>query len=109
MTHEKFSKATLREAKVPGLHENANKDIDAVNVRIKLYDRESGWAWYITSADEETGTCFGWQVRHTAGSLAFFQLKDLNAMQGKQGVNIRRDQGWNPQTSLAEVIEEKVI
>jgi len=107
--HEKFTRGMLKQAKVPHWRDVNGKDIDAVRVRIKLFDLESGWAWYIAGADELTGTCFGFESRgQHGGEIAYFQLKDLNAYQGKYGVSIKRSTEWNPQTSLADVIEERV-
>ena len=109
MTFESFTPGMLREASVPHYGEVNGQDIDAVKVRIKLFDRDSGWIWYVCGACMETGTCFGFEYRgaEASGEIAYFQLRDLNSMI-ERGVKIQRAKDWNPQTSLAEVIEERV-
>jgi hypothetical protein len=109
MRHEQFTPAMLKAAKVPHYDEINGTDIDALKVRIKLFDRDSEWSWFICGADPETGTCFGWEKRGPlGGKIAYFQLKDLNNMQGQHGISIRTSDSWNPQTSLADVIEERI-
>ena len=110
MDHEKFTPGMLRAAKVPDIADIAGRDIDAVKVRIKLFDLGSGWIWYVAAGSQKTGTCFGFVHRggDAGDAIAYFQLRDLNEMQGLANVNIQRSIEWNPQTSLGEVIEERV-
>lgn len=45
---------------IPALNANENaEDYDAVIVPAKLFCPFSGWRWYITEWDRETGLCFG--------------------------------------------------
>ena len=47
-------------AKIPAIGANENADdCDAVVAKAKLFSPYTGWRWYITEWEAETGLCFG--------------------------------------------------
>ena len=81
-------------------------DTDSVIARAKLFSPYSGWTWYITEWDLETGMCFG-LVEGFETELGYFDLTELSEITVFGGVPaIERDLYWQPRT-LGEIREER--
>ena len=52
------------------------QNTDDVMARAKLFSPYSGWTWYITEWDAETGFCFG-LVQGFEEELGYFSLNEL--------------------------------
>ncbi len=84
-----------------GANEDA-ADYDAVLAPAKLFSPYSGWTWYITEWDAETGLCFG-LVEGFEVELGYFDLTELSEITVFGGVPaVERDLYWEPQT-LGEI------
>ena len=85
--------------KIPALYANEDiDDFDTVLAPAKLFSPYTGWRWYITEWDAETGTCFGLVEGHDA-ELGFFDLTELSEAKVFGRVPaVERDLYWKPQT-----------
>ena len=92
--------------KIPKLHANENvEDYDAVVARVKLFSPYTGWRWFITEWDAETGECFG-LVEGFETELGYFALDELAEATVFGGVPaVERDLYWEPKT-LGEIRRE---
>ena len=88
---------------IPALYANENTpDYDAVLAHVKLFSPYSGWTWYITEWDAETGLCFG-LVQGFEEELGYFDLTELSEATVFGDVPaVERDLYWEP-TTLGEV------
>ena len=92
--------------KIPKLYANENvEDYDAVAARVKLFSPYTGWRWFITEWDPETGLCFG-LVEGFETELGHFALDELaEATVFGQVPAVERDLYWEPKT-LGEIRRE---
>ena len=82
------------------------EDQDSVLARAKLFSPYSGWTWYITEWDKETGLCFG-LVEGMETELGYFDLTELSEVTVFAGIPaIERDLYWQPKT-LGEIRKER--
>ena len=88
---------------IPPLYANDGADDpDAVVARAKLFSPYTGWRWYITEWDAETGTCFG-LVEGFETELGYFDLTELaEATVFGRVPAVERDLHWEPKT-LGEI------
>ncbi len=88
---------------IPALYANENvADYDSVLAPAKLFSPYTGWTWYITEWDAETGLCFG-LVEGFETELGYFDLTELaEAKVFGQVPAVERDLYWKPQT-LGEI------
>ena len=86
-------------AKIPAIGANDNvDDYDDVLAPAKLFSPHTGWRWYITEWDPETGTCFG-LVEGFETELGFFHLTELAESTVLGNVPaVERDLYWEPKT-----------
>ena len=84
---------------IPPLYANENAaEYDDVLAPAKLFSPYTGWRWYITEYDPETGTCFG-LVEGFEVELGYFSLDDLAEVTVFGGVPaVERDLYWQPKT-----------
>ncbi|MYE06116.1 MAG: DUF2958 domain-containing protein [Chloroflexi bacterium] len=84
---------------IPALYANENEeDYDAVVAAAKLFSPYSGWRWYVTEWDRETGLCFG-LVEGFEVELGYFDLSELSEVTVFGGVPaVERDLYWQPRT-----------
>ena len=85
--------------KIPriGASDNVN-DFDDVLAQAKLFSPYTGWRWYITEWDRETGTCFG-LVEGFEAELGYFDLTELAGATVLGNVPaVERDLYWEPMT-----------
>ena len=84
---------------IPALYANENEeDYDAVVAAAKLFSPYSGWSWYVTEWDRETGLCFG-LVEGFEVELGYFDLSELSEVTVFGGVPaVERDLYWQPRT-----------
>ena len=88
---------------IPPLYANDGADDrDAVVARVKLFSPYTGWRWYITEWDPETGLCFG-LVEGFETELGYFDLSELSEVTVFGSVPaVERDLYWEPMT-LGEI------
>ena len=88
---------------IPPLYANDGADDpDAVLAQAKLFSPYTGWRWYITEWDPETGLCFGF-VEGFETELGYFDLTELAEVTVFGGVPaVERDLYWEPKT-LGEI------
>ena len=88
---------------IPALGANENaRDYDEVVAPAKLFSPYSGWTWYITELDPETGQCFG-LVDGFEQEIGYFDLTELAETTVFGGVPaVERDLYWEPMT-LGEI------
>ena len=91
---------------IPAIGANENvEDHDAVLAPAKLFSPYTGWRWYVTEWDAETGLCFG-LVEGFETEIGYFDLTELAEVTVFGGVPaIERDLYWKPQT-LGEIRRE---
>ena len=89
--------------KIPALGANENvEDNDDVLAPAKLFSPYTGWRWYITEWEPETGTCFG-LVEGFEIELGYFSLTELAEATVFGSVPaVERDLYWEPKT-LGEI------
>ena len=88
---------------IPPLYANEDvADYDAVLAPAKLFSPYSGWTWYITEWDAESGLCLG-LVEGFEVELGYFDLTELSEVTVFGSVPaVERDLYWEPQT-LGEI------
>ena len=88
---------------IPALYANENvDDYDAVLAPAKLFSPYTGWIWYITEWEAETGLCFG-LVEGFETELGYFSLDELAEATVFGSVPaVERDLYWKP-TTLGEI------
>ena len=86
-------------AKIPTIGANEDvDDYDDVLAPAKLFSLHTGWRWFITEWDPETGTCFG-LVEGFEVELGFFYLTELAESTVLGSVRaVERDLDWEPKT-----------
>ena len=91
---------------IPALYANENvKDYDSVVAHAKLFSPYTGWRWYVTEWDPETGLCFG-LVQGYEEESGYFDLTELAEATVLGGVPaVERDLYWKPKT-LGEIRRE---
>ena len=91
---------------IPALYANENvQDYDGVVAIAKLFSPYTGWRWFITEWEAETGTCFG-LVQGFETELGYFELTELAEVTVLGGVPaVERDLYWIPKT-LGEIRRE---
>ena len=89
--------------KIPALYANDNvDDYDAVLAPAKLFSPYTGWRWFITEWDAQTGECFG-LVEGFETELGYFHLTELAEATVLGSVPaVERDLYWKPMT-LGEI------
>ena len=92
--------------KIPALYANENAhDHDSVLAHAKLFSPYTGWTWYVTEWDRETGLCFG-LVEGFEREIGYFDLTELAEATVFGGVPaVERDLHWKPKT-LGEIRRE---
>ena len=90
-------------ATIPALYANENvADYDSVLAPAKLFSPYTGWTWYVTEWNAETGECFG-LVEGFETELGYFSLDELAEATVFGGVPaVERDLYWKPKT-LGEI------
>ena len=85
--------------KIPKIGANDEvDDYDEVLARAKLFSPYTGWRWYITEWDPETGLCFG-LVQGYEVELGYFDLTELAESTVLGNVPaVERDLYWEPKT-----------
>ena len=85
--------------KIPRIGASDNvKDFDDVLAQVKLFCAYTGWRWYITEWDAETGTCFG-LVEGFESEIGYFDLTELAESTVLRNVPaVERDLYWEPKT-----------
>ena len=88
---------------IPPLYANDGADdTDAVVAKAKLFSPYTGWRWYITEWEAESGLCFG-LVEGFETELGYFHLTELSEVTVFGGVPaVERDLYWEPQ-ALGEI------
>ena len=91
---------------IPVLYANEDvEDQDSVVAFAKLFSPYSGWTWYVTEWQAETGLCFG-LVQGFETELGYFSLDELAEVTVFGGVPaVERDLHWKPKT-LGEIRRE---
>ena len=85
--------------KIPALYANENvQSYDDVLVPAKLFSPYTGWRWFITEWDPQTGTCFG-LVEGFETEIGYFDLTELAEATVFGSVPaVERDLYWQPKT-----------
>ena len=84
---------------IPALYAHEHvKNHDDVLATAKLFSPYTGWRWYITEWQAETGTCFG-LVEGFETEIGYFDLTELAEATVFGGVPaVERDLYWQPKT-----------
>lgn len=90
----------LRE-RIPALY--ATEDAADPIVHAKLFTPWTTWTWFVTEFDGQE-TCFGLVCGHEV-ELGYFNLAELEAIEGPHGLRIERDLHFRPQP-LSKVRED---
>ena len=91
---------------IPALYANENGVVVGdVLAPAKLFSPYTGWRWYVTEWEAETGLCFG-LVEGFETELGYFDLTELAEATVFGGVPaVERDLYWKP-TTLGEIRRE---
>ena len=84
---------------IPALYANEHiANYDGVLAVVKLFSPYSGWTWYVTEWEPETGTCFG-LVEGFETEIGYFDLTELAEATVFGSVPaVERDLYWQPKT-----------
>ena len=84
---------------IPALYANENvENYDDVLAAAKLFSPYTGWTWFITEWNAETGLCFG-LVEGFETEIGYFDLTELSEATVFEGVPaVERDLYWQPKT-----------
>ena len=84
---------------IPALYANEHvSDFDDVLAPAKLFSPYTGWRWFITEWNPETGTCFG-LVEGFEMEIGYFDLTELAEATVLGSVPaVERDLYWQPKT-----------
>ncbi len=92
---------------LPPLYANENKVPAEIRVPLKIFDPSGRGTWYVTEFSGED-TMFGY-CRSPLGSefdeLGYMSLQELSTVINSYGLHMERDIYWNPETTLADVLE----
>ena len=91
--------------KIPKLYAQEKLGEDAI-VYAKWFTPWTNWTWFATELDPEDGTAFG-LVSGFEVELGYFNINELQEIQGPYGLKIERDKYWTPKT-LKEVREKEL-
>lgn len=86
---------------IPALGETDDQDTSDIVARVKLFSPWTGWTWYITEWDAETGKCFGMVTSpfEEDGEWSYFELSELAATRFLKRVPaVERDKYWQART-----------
>ncbi len=90
------------EGKAPRLGETDGMGMGATVVA-HYFSCVSGWDWYMTEYEPETGLAFGY-VRGFEGELGYFSIPELEEINESAGFCVvERDLHWEPRT-IAEAV-----
>ncbi len=89
--------------KIPSLYAQDGKG-DAAIAYLKLFLPWSSWTWYVTEMDPETKECFG-LVDGFERELGYFNLNELETIQGPGGLKVERDRAFEP-TPLSNLLQQ---
>lgn len=72
----------------------AGDNLDAI-ARVKLFDPNSSWTWYLAGYDPDTRIAWGLVdgFDHEYGSI---DMAELTAVRGRLGLPVERDLYWQP-------------
>lgn len=93
-----ITKAIARQ--IPRLHAQAGKGESSLAF-LKLFTPWSHWTWYVLEMDPETKDCFG-LVQGLDTELGYFNLGELEKIEGPFGLAIERDIHFEP-TPLSQL------
>lgn len=83
------------EERTPGLYET--EEMGDPIAQAHFFSCLSGWDWYLTELDPETGEAFG-LVRGFATEWGYFNIREMEGLNHSRGFNaIERDEGFEPQ------------
>tara|TARA_Y100000310_G_C20563230_1_gene754129 strand:+ start:591 stop:902 length:312 start_codon:yes stop_codon:yes gene_type:complete len=91
------------QAKIPKIGETSEQSATETQVHLKIFDPCGSWTWYVTEYAPETGECFGFVDGHSP-ELGYFNLKELQRIEGPLGLGMERDILWRS-TTLREVMD----
>lgn len=89
--------------KIPSLYAQDGKG-DAAIAYLKLFLPWSSWTWYVTEMNPETKECFG-LVHGIENELGYFNLNELETIQGPGGLKVERDRAFEP-TPLSNLLQQ---
>ena len=89
--------------KIPSLYAQDGKGDEAI-AYLKLFLPWSSWTWYVTEMDPETKECFG-LVHGIENELGYFNLNELETLQGPGGLKVERDRAFEP-TPLSNLLQQ---
>lgn len=96
--------------KLPALYANEDKMDSEVKVPLKLFNPSGAGTWYITEYDPDEDMAFGWSdlgMGPGCSELGNISIAELRSIRCPPfGLGIERDINWDPNTTLAEVIEK---
>lgn len=82
-------------ARTPALY--ATEEVAEPVVQAHFFSCLSGWDWYMTELDSETGEAFG-LVRGFETEWGYFSIREMEGINRSKGFNaIERDEGFDPQ------------
>lgn len=95
--HKLMTKKLAKKLPAIYAHEDV-EDYDDVVAQVKLFSPWSGFRWYVTEWDEETGQCYG-LVTGFETELGYFDLQELSDAKVMGTVPaVERDLYWTPIT-----------
>ena len=81
--------------------QQAGDDSDSI-ARVKLFDPNGGWTWYVAGYDRETRIAWG-LVDGFEQEYGSIDMAELVAVRGALGLPVERDLSWQP-CPLAECL-----
>ena len=102
-----LTKAIIKQT--PAIGATSELPAEQVKVRAKFFTPWTGWTWYMTELEPETGLAFGYAHNSSdpqGAELGYFSLTELESLRGPFGLKIERDLHFGPKT-LAEVMRKE--
>lgn len=90
---------------LPEIGSTSELEAHQIKVPLKIFNPSGAGSWFITEANVVTGEAFGYVTGLAEDELGYIDLNELATVKGRFGLGMERDIHWDPETTLAEVME----
>ena len=94
---------------MPPLYATDDMEFDAKIIVAKFFDPSGSWTWYVAEGARQAdgGYIFFGLVDGHEREWGYFDLAELDAVKGSQGLGIERDLHWEPRTLTKAELDGK--
>lgn len=94
--------------KIPALYATDGVPAEQRKVPLKLFNPTGAGTYYVLELDPETNQAFGYVTGFGDDELGYIDINELAGVRLRFGLGIERDTSFDPNTTLADVINGKV-